>query len=81
MCLDLEIRPEFLKFKAPRLKAYESTNALHQQVARQQLNVVKDEIVIANQKWKKIRKLLFVVILDIDDYNKKYQSHIQGRNS
>ena len=58
-CLDLQICPEFLKFKAPRLKAYESTNVLYQQVVRQQLDVVEDEIASATEKWKDTRIKLF----------------------
>ena len=42
-CLDLRICPKFLKFKPPKLKAYNDTSLVLQQVLRQQIEVVDDE--------------------------------------
>ena len=80
-CLDLEMCPEFLKFKSPRLKAYENTKTIYKQVVRQQLEVVQDEINITRHKWSYIRRVLYdkLSFLERRCLNKLMQRQVQRK--
>ena len=61
-CLDLELCPEFLKFRAPRLPAYKNVKPLYQQAVRQQLEVIDGEILCIRNEWTEIRKKLYSML-------------------
>ena len=65
-CLDLEICPNFLQFKSPRLKAYDNTKTIYQQVVRQQIEVVEREIEITRKKWLRSKETLFEKLSFLD---------------
>ena len=58
-CLDLEMCPDFLKFRPPRLEAYKSTNLIYKQVVRQQLEFVQSEVHNTKHKWSEVRSVVF----------------------
>ena len=57
-CLHLQICPEFLKFKTPKLKTYANTKDIYQQVARKQLLLVGDVIASTKSQWVKNKQKL-----------------------
>ena len=58
-CLELEMCPDFLKCKTPRLRAYDNTKLIYKQVVRQQLEVIQREINITKHKWSESRCVLY----------------------
>ena len=59
-CQNLQICPEFLKFKPPKLKAYDDKIDLYHQVVTQQIRVIEHEMCDTKDKWRELKRKLFV---------------------
>ena len=58
-CIDLQIFPQFLKFKPPKVKVYRNTNDLHQINVNKQLKHVKNEQRKAKKESESDKKQFF----------------------
>ena len=57
-CEELEIIPEFLKFKPPRLKAYDNASQYYRQALIEQRNTVTKELRMVKKEHREINSLL-----------------------
>ena len=61
-CLDLGLYPPFLRFKPPKLRAYDDVNKVLNQVVINQIKTVKDE---QRCEEKKLRNLISTIGLQL----------------
>ena len=52
-CIDLELCPNFLKFKPPRLKQYKNVKQMYQNVVKESLHMAKDDLLHAEQQFQR----------------------------
>ena len=58
-CLDLGLCPEFLKFKAPRVKQYDSVNSLYNAVVQNSLRIAVEDQSKAKRMFYNMREAIF----------------------
>ena len=55
-CIDLELCPNFLKFRPPRLKQYRNVQQMYKNVVEESLAMAKDDLYYAEQHFHKLKE-------------------------